>query len=170
MSSIIHPLHKPLLCVKVEIDSIDHGFGIGNGLEGARLMRTAEIVYQRDIPFIPCPGRLTPPVSAVSPGASLCKNLTSLIEESDKHGLGIFQFHAGWYRRPKPPQSRMRKRGAMFLKASRLLLGFGIHFLTAFSSLRRTRRLRSQRFFRQRESLYLKRVRSVRVSQHRYSH
>ena len=115
MSSIIHPLHKPLLRVKVEIDSIDLGFGIGNGLEGARLMRTAEILYQRDIPFIPCPGRFTPPVSAVSPGASLCKNLASLIEESDKHGLGIFQFHAGWYRRPKPPQGRMRKSGTAAL-------------------------------------------------------
>ena len=45
-----------------------------------------------------------PPISTVSPRAGLGENLASLIEESDKHGLGIFQFHAGWYRRPKSPQ------------------------------------------------------------------
>ena len=60
----------------------------------------------------------------------------------------------------------------MFLgaRASRPPLGFGIHFLTAFSGQGRTRRPRSQRFFGQRKSLHLKRVRPVRVSQHRRSY
>ena len=44
-SSVIQPLHKPLLCVKVKIDSINHGFGIGNRLEGARFVRATGILY-----------------------------------------------------------------------------------------------------------------------------
>ena len=43
--SVINPLHKPLLSVKVKIDSIDHGFGIRNCLERACLVYAAGTFY-----------------------------------------------------------------------------------------------------------------------------